>query len=201
MDRILVNENASRFEAAYEIISNKVKTDLQTLVDNYVSLEIGDFEIDVFNDLVKGGKKTRKTYLSKIEKSLRKAGVRGRALDDLLEKAEEDLKPISSVPSFDRSYLEFFTFIDNKVVITDKSVEALRERFRIYISDPESIRLYNLHKQIIENLNEIAKSLKASYGGEIPFLITELRDLLIRSNHTSETFELGQVNYDFLAKK
>ena len=60
MNRILVNENAARFEAAYDLLSNVVKSGLQTLVDNYLALEIGDFSIDVFNDLLKGGKKTRK---------------------------------------------------------------------------------------------------------------------------------------------
>lgn len=201
MNRILVNENAARFEAAYDLLSNVVKSGLQTLVDNYLALEIGDFSIDVFNDLLKGGKKTRKAYISKIEKGLRKAGIRGKALDVILENAEEDLAPVMNVPSFDLSYLDCISFIDNKVVIKEDSVEALRERFRIYISDPESIRLYELHKQIIDNLNEIAMSLKTSYGDELPFLITDLRDLLIRCNYTSETFELGQVNYDFLARK
>ena len=108
---------------------------------------------------------------------------------------------MANVPSFDRSLLEFITFVDNKAIITNESIEALKERFRIYISDPESIRLYGLHKQIVDNLNEIVNSVKASYGGDLPFLITELRDLLIKSNMSSETFDLGKVNYDFLARK
>lgn len=201
MDRILVNENVAKFEATYDLLRNIILVELQEYIDKYLSLDLGDFGANVFNDLLSGGKKTRKAYISNTEKSLRKAGVRGAALEDLLERAEEDLEPLANVPSFDRSLLEFITFVDNKAIITNESIEALKERFRIYISDPESIRLYGLHKQIVDNLNEIVNSVKASYGGDLPFLITDLRDLLIRCNYTSETFELGQVNYDFLARK
>lgn len=201
MDRILVNENVAKFEATYDLLRNIILVELQEYIDKYLSLDLGDFGANVFNDLLSGGKKTRKAYISNTEKSLRKAGVRGAALEDLLERAEEDLEPLANVPSFDRSLLEFITFVDNKAIITNESIEALKERFRIYISDPESIRLYGLHKQIVDNLNEIVNSVKASYGGDLPFLITELRDLLIKSNMSSETFDLGKVNYDFLARK
>ena len=201
MDRILVNENVAKFEATYDLLRNIILVELQEYIDKYLSLDLGDFGANVFNDLLSGGKKTRKAYISNTEKSLRKAGVRGASLEDLLERAEEDLEPLANVPSFDRSLLEFITFVDNKAIITNESIEALKERFRIYISDPESIRLYGLHKQIVDNLNEIVNSVKASYGGDLPFLITELRDLLIKSNMSSETFDLGKVNYDFLARK
>lgn len=201
MDRILVNENVAKFGATYDLLRNIILVELQEYIDKYLSLDLGDFGANVFNDLLSGGKKTRKAYISNTEKSLRKAGVRGAALEDLLERAEEDLEPLANVPSFDRSLLEFITFVDNKAIITNESIEALKERFRIYISDPESIRLYGLHKQIVDNLNEIVNSVKASYGGDLPFLITELRDLLIKSNMSSETFDLGKVNYDFLARK
>ena len=199
MKKVLVHENESKFEAVFASINGSLIPMIQKIADAYNALEIGDFELSVVNDLLAGGRKTRKKYLGKVEANLKKAGIRGAALRSLIQKSEEDLEPlrISSL-GHDGTLLGYLSVVEGKVVVTKESEEELRNRFRVFLSDPEAIRIYNIHKEIIERLNEIAGIVKSRYSGGHYYNVCEIRDLLIIANIDEERFEMGKINYDFL---
>lgn len=202
MEKILVHENESKFEAVFSSINESLIPMIQKIADAYNGLEIGDFELSVVNDLLSGGRKTRKKYLGKVETNLRKAGIRGAALRSLIEKSEEDLEPLRiSNLGHDGTLLGYLSVVEGKIVVTKESEEALRNRFRVFLSDPEAIHLYGLHKEIIERLNEFAGIVKAKYGGSLPSHIADFRDLLIKIDPDKEVFVAGKVNYDFFVNK
>ena len=202
MKKILVHENESKFEAVFASINGSLIPMIQKIADAYNALEIGDFELSVVNDLLAGGRKTRKKYLGKVEDNLKKAGIRGAALRSLIQKSEEDLEPlrISSL-GHDGTLLGYLSVVEGKIVVTKESEEALRNRFRVFLSDPEAIHLYEIHKEIIGRLNEFAETVKSKYGGALPFHIADLRDLLIKIDPDAEKFVVGKVNYDFFVNK
>lgn len=201
MEKVLVNENQARFEATRNAIKKDVLPEINKAIQAYKDLDLGDFTIKTLADLVSGGSATRKRYLSNVESKMRKAGIRGAALKGLVEVAEEDLADLKACKlAFNRMHLEYITLQDDKAIITPEAEEALRERFRVYISDPEAIRVFNLHNEIIDRLNEIAGILKKKYGGELPFSISDLRDLLVVCEGSTEVFSPGNVNYDFFSR-
>jgi len=199
MKKVLVHENESKFEAVFASINGSLIPMIQKIADAYNALEIGDFELSVVNDLLSGGRKTRKKYLGKVEANLKKAGIRGAALRSLIQESEADLEPlrISSL-GHDGTLLGYLSVVEGKVVVTKESEEELRNRFRVFLSDPEAIRIYNIHKEIIERLNEIAGIVKSRYSGGHYYNVCEIRDLLITANIDEERFEMGKINYDFL---
>lgn len=199
MKKVLVHENESKFEAVFASINGSLIPMIQKIADAYNALEIGDFELSVVNDLLAGGRKTRKKYLGKVEANLKKAGIRGAALRSLIQESEADLEPlrISSL-GHDGTLLGYLSVVEGKVVVTKESEEELRNRFRVFLSDPEAIRIYNIHKEIIERLNEIAGIVKSRYSGGHYYNVCEIRDLLIIANIDEERFEMGKINYDFL---
>lgn len=199
MKKVLVHENESKFEAVFASINGSLIPMIQKIADAYNALEIGDFELSVVNDLLSGGRKTRKKYLGKVEANLKKAGIRGAALRSLIQESEADLEPlrISSL-GHDGTLLGYLSVVEGKVVVTKESEEELRNRFRVFLSDPEAIRIYNIHKEIIERLNEIAGIVKSRYSGGHYYNVCEIRDLLIIANIDEERFEMGKINYDFL---
>lgn len=199
MEKVLVHENESKFEAVFASINGSLIPMIQKIADAYNALEIGDFELSVVNDLLSGGRKTRKKYLGKVEANLKKAGIRGAALRSLIQKSEEDLEPLRiSNLGHDGTLLGYLSVVEGKVVVTKESEEELRNRFRVFLSDPEAIRIYNIHKEIIERLNEIAGIVKSRYSGGHYYNVCEIRDLLINANIDEERFEMGKINYDFL---
>jgi len=167
--KILVNENAiaagsaiSSANDAMEIINSQLLPALEKL-----GIQITD---EVIIDLFAGTNKTEKAYFETVELDLKK--IANPAIRESLSMTaagawgsfENALMPIRKEVGSSYQYL---APVDGRLVLSDLSIERIREQYRRYITSPEEIKAHEIHLEIVEKLNLLFK-------GNIPFNWTAL---------------------------
>ena len=156
--KILVNENMIQAGAAVNqandtaaIINGKLTPALEAL-----GIQITE---EVMRDCLLGATQTRQTYFEGVAKDIkatRTPSIRKQAQEAADEAWELFERDLSHVKREARNY-KFLTIEGGKCTLNPDNEEKLRDSSRIYITDPNEIKAYNLHVEIIEKLNELFK--------------------------------------------
>jgi hypothetical protein len=162
-ERILINQNqiqqntlVSEVKESAELINTKLIAALE---------EIGVIlTSEVFKDCMSGANVIKKEYLKLLNSDIK--GIRTLSIKKkLIEDAEKALK------SFENSLIgikrdlkqtQFLTVENGMCVLTDENEEKLRDSVRIYITEPNEIEAYNLHKEAANILNSL-------FNGKFPY--------------------------------
>lgn len=147
--RALMNEAGRIIEAA------------AILASLYAALDLGGFNAEALADVyATGGEETRRRYLdhakaevSKIESGIIRgsmlAGIEANPLP-YFDKAKE----IKRNAGQERFLLDFITVTEQGATLTEEDEEAIRDKGRLYLTDPETIAKYRQHVELIDRLNE-----------------------------------------------
>lgn len=176
IQRIMIAERVDEINRKKYIVEGLVKVGNE-LSELYKGLSMGAFTADDLKDAICNsaqGIKRRYIEQAETEAALSISSLR----DEVVNKAKQFQNPFQervnrlnrSITSPDRALLKYLTVTDTgEVVFTDDNAKALEEDTHVYLTDPEQIEKYMIHRAIIRLLNEFFDN-----GDGLPFMWFQL---------------------------
>ena len=87
--------------------------------------------------------------------------------------------------------LEYVSYSDNKFMVLDEAIEAIKEAHRTYVSSKKGIELYEAHKKAAEALNQYYQMAKLNVDG------ANLEGLVLHFDFSAnDEIIMGEVEYE-----
>lgn len=159
MEKILVKTNDL---AAGQAISNAQYA--ATAINNQLAPALRTLGIlmtpDILKDCFSGAKTTEKAYFEALEKDLK--GIKTPSISNSLEatatiaweKFESTLLEVKREAGTSHQHL---TIVEGEAVLSLESEEAIRETYRVYLTDEKELAAYRLFIDVADRLNQIFK--------------------------------------------
>lgn len=176
MNRILIKENNHLLGQICNSL-NKYHQPLNELKTAFDSLEIGEFNNEIFQELIiNGTAKIESTFVRQLNEMLDKMDVSNSMIrknltegkDNLMFNLKNKLKELKSfVPprlpeSFPRINLDDISYLDGEFKIVDK--EVIAERYcRIYLDNEIEKNAFDCLQIIADNINKLNQHLAESH--------------------------------------
>jgi len=162
-ERILINQN--------QILQNKLVSEAKEsveIINTKLVAALGEIGVELTNEVLKdcmvGANVIRKEYLKLLNsdiKGIRTLSIKKKLIEDA-EKALESFTNSLIGIKRDLNQTQFLTVENGLCVLTVENEEKMRESARIYITEPNEIEAYNLHKEAAEILNRL-------FNGKFPY--------------------------------
>ncbi len=176
--KILIHQDESAIERTIKCIET-FTPELNTLKEKFEKFTKEQFSDEVFKVLIEDkGENIIQKYLNSVNKELDKIGIINEVTREGLIKSHEEVitqfrNSIKSIlqnnhNEFGIVRLEYVSFKKSRFIISDESMNLIKEKNSIYLETKEEIELYNQLKDTFSTIEKAKEKIEKAIGYKLP---------------------------------